>query len=83
MLIFLPAVLIPACALSSWALHMMYSAYKFTVYERNRSLQGAREESSGESREKFKTKEVVEELTGKCCRRGDKRTMVVAIHNYY
>ena len=61
LLIFLPAVLIPACDSSSWALHMMYSAYKFTVYERNRSLQGAREESSGESREKFKTKEVAEE----------------------
>ena len=28
LLIFLPAILIPACALSSLALHMMYSAYK-------------------------------------------------------
>ena len=28
LLIFLPEILIPACASSSWAFHMMYSAYK-------------------------------------------------------
>ena len=28
LLIFLPIILIPACASSSWAFHMMYSAYK-------------------------------------------------------
>ena len=28
LLIFLPAILIPACASSSWAFHMMYSEYK-------------------------------------------------------
>ena len=32
LLIFLPAILIPACALSSPAFHMMYSANRMTIY---------------------------------------------------
>jgi len=51
----------------AWAeLNCSYFRFKFNVDERNRNIQRAREESSGESREKFKTKEVAQELTGKC-----------------
>ena len=35
LLIFLPAILIPACASSSSAFHMMYSAYKLNKYVDN------------------------------------------------
>ena len=39
-LIFLPAILIPACATSSWAFHMMYSANK--LYKQGDSIQPLR-----------------------------------------
>ena len=35
LLIFLPAILIPACASSSLAFHMMYSAHKFNMQDNN------------------------------------------------
>jgi len=35
LLIFLPAILIPACASFSWACHMMYSAYKLNKWGDN------------------------------------------------
>lgn len=42
------------------------------MHERNRSIPGAREDSSDEeSRETFKTEEVAEELTGKSCIRAE------------
>ena len=37
LLIFLPEILIPACASSSWAFHMMYSAYK--LYKQGDNIQ--------------------------------------------
>ena len=42
-----------------------YFSLGFSVCERNRSIQGAREEGSEGSREKFKTKGIAEELTDK------------------
>jgi len=38
LLLFLPAILIPVCASSSPAFHMMYSAYKFNKQGDNYSL---------------------------------------------
>ena len=35
LLIFLPEILIPACASSSWAFHMMYSSYKLNKQDDN------------------------------------------------